>query len=134
MATIHDEVGALAKLEHLIDYVFKNIFSILIRCVTREFLQVGADLQHKVEKFLVMLQAFIWIAAFGQRINICEKPDRRALGDRTNFDYLVLVIENPREETPDSTKLLQCVRKISVGDLEVTGLSRAVDLARDLIS
>ena len=120
--------------KHLLNDIAKDAFRVLICRGRWKFLQIPADPEHKIQKFLVVLQALIRAIAFRKRIDICEESHRRALRDGADSDDLVLLVEKPWEEAPDPAELLQCIRKISVGDLEITGFRGSVDFARNLVS
>src|ERR1700739_5170940 len=74
------------------------------------------------------------VTAFRERIQICEQPHGSHCGDGSELDELVLLIDEPGEKASDPTEFLQRVGKIPERYLEIALLSRAVDLARNLIA
>src|SRR5229473_7747037 len=81
-----------------------------------------------------MLQPFGRVRALRDWIEIREETHRSPLGDGANLNQFVLVVNEPGEEVSKAPELLQCIRKKTVGNFEITVFRSAVNLAGDFVT
>src|SRR5712692_6198023 len=81
-----------------------------------------------------MLQPFGRVRALRDWIEIREETHRSALGNGANLNQFILVVNEPGEEASKAPELLQCIRKKTVGNFEITVFRGAVNLAGNFVT
>src|SRR5260370_4346180 len=87
-----------------------------------------------MQELFVMLQPFGRVRALRDWIELREETHRSALGNGANLNQFILVVNEPGEEASKAPELLQCIRKKTVGNFEITVFRSAVNLAGNFVT
>src|SRR5260370_40328684 len=109
-------------------------FFLMIRRPPRSTLFPYTTLFRSIQELFVMLQPFSRVRALRDWIEIREETHRSALGNGANLNQFILVVNEPGEEASKAPELLQCIRKKTVGNFEITVFRCAVNLARNFVT
>src|SRR5258708_35506079 len=81
-----------------------------------------------------MLQPFSRVRALRDWIEIREETSMSALGNGDNLNQFIVFVNEPGEEASKAPELLQCIRKKTVGNFEITVFRGAVNLAGNFVT